>query len=77
MRAWISAIAPDHRAALELKALVLVTTLIDATGLCVAILGGTALVTLNALRLLGYFRGDVEAPATASPESGRPALATG
>ncbi len=59
-RATMANIRQNIAIALGLKALFLVTTVIGATGLWVAILadtGGTVLVTLNALRLLGYFRG--------------------
>ena len=79
-RATMANIRQNIALALGLKALFLVTTIIGATGLWVAILadtGGTVLVTLNALRLLGYFRRDALEPSTTSPESGRPALATG
>lgn len=79
-RATMANIRQNIALALGLKALFLVTTIIGATGLWVAILadtGGTVLVTLNALRLLGYFRSGAQEPATTSPESGRPALATG
>jgi Cd2+/Zn2+-exporting ATPase len=60
-RATMANIRQNIAIALGLKGLFLVTTIIGATGLWVAILadtGGTVLVTLNALRLLGYFRGD-------------------
>jgi Cd2+/Zn2+-exporting ATPase len=66
--------------ALGLKALFLVTTIIGATGLWVAILadtGGTVLVTLNALRLLGYFRRETAAAPGATPETVQPVLGTG
>ncbi len=79
-RATMANIRQNIALALGLKALFLVTTIIGATGLWVAILadtGGTVLVTLNALRLLGYFRGEAQAPSAALLESGRPALATG
>jgi Cd2+/Zn2+-exporting ATPase len=59
-RATMANIRQNIAIALGLKGLFLVTTVIGATGLWVAILadtGGTVLVTLNALRLLGYFRG--------------------
>lgn len=60
-RATMANIRQNIAIALGLKGLFLVTTVIGATGLWVAILadtGGTVLVTLNALRLLGYFRGE-------------------
>ncbi|MCZ8041717.1 MAG: heavy metal translocating P-type ATPase [Beijerinckiaceae bacterium] len=79
-RATMANIRQNIALALGLKALFLVTTIIGATGLWVAILadtGGTVLVTLNALRLLGYFRGEAQAPSAASLESGRPVLGTG
>lgn len=79
-RATMTNIRQNIALALGLKALFLVTTIIGATGLWVAILadtGGTVLVTLNALRLLGYFRSGAQEPSATSPESGRPALATG
>ncbi len=79
-RATMANIRQNIALALGLKALFLVTTIIGATGLWVAILadtGGTVLVTLNALRLLGYFRSEAQAPSGGSPESSRQALATG
>jgi Cd2+/Zn2+-exporting ATPase len=79
-RATMANIRQNIALALGLKALFLVTTIIGATGLWVAILadtGGTVLVTLNALRLLGYFRSEAQAPSGAMSESSRPALATG
>ncbi|WP_248308717.1 heavy metal translocating P-type ATPase [Bosea sp. 124] len=60
-RATMANIRQNIAIALGLKGLFLVTTVIGATGLWVAILadtGGTVLVTLNALRLLGYFSGE-------------------
>lgn len=60
-RATMANIRQNIAIALGLKGLFLITTVIGVTGLWVAILadtGGTVLVTLNALRLLGYFSGD-------------------
>ncbi|CAH1650942.1 Zinc/cadmium/lead-transporting P-type ATPase [Hyphomicrobiales bacterium] len=58
-RATMANIHQNITIALGLKALFLVTTIIGATGLWMAVIadtGGTVLVTLNALRLLGHFR---------------------
>jgi len=79
-RATMANIRQNIAIALGLKALFLVTTVIGATGLWVAILadtGGTVLVTLNALRLLGYFRGGRHAAPPPVAESGRELHATG
>lgn len=79
-RATMANIRQNIALALGLKALFLVTTVIGATGLWVAILadtGGTVLVTLNALRLLGYFRSEAATARTATPETARPVLGTG
>ncbi|MET3891746.1 Cd2+/Zn2+-exporting ATPase [Bosea sp. OAE506] len=79
-RATMANIRQNIALALGLKALFLVTTVIGATGLWVAILadtGGTVLVTLNALRLLGYFRSEPAMARTATPETVRPVLGTG
>ncbi|MGO4705263.1 heavy metal translocating P-type ATPase [Microvirga sp. 2MCAF38] len=57
-RATMGNIRQNIGIALGLKALFLVTTITGATGLWMAIIadtGGTVLVTLNALRLLGFF----------------------
>ncbi|KQT87463.1 heavy metal translocating P-type ATPase [Aurantimonas sp. Leaf443] len=59
-RATMANIRQNIAIALGLKAVFLATTLAGLTGLWIAILadtGGTVLVTLNALRLLGHFRG--------------------
>jgi len=59
-RATMANIRQNIAIALGLKALFLFTTVAGLTGLWIAILadtGGAVLVTLNALRLLGYFRG--------------------
>ncbi|NIX78361.1 heavy metal translocating P-type ATPase [Microvirga terricola] len=67
-RATMGNIRQNIAIALGLKALFLVTTVTGMTGLWMAIIadtGGTVLVTLNALRLLGFFgswRGAQEAP---------------
>ncbi|BBC39310.1 lead, cadmium, zinc and mercury-transporting ATPase [Photobacterium damselae subsp. piscicida] len=56
-RATLANIRQNITLALGLKALFLVTTLLGFTGLWVAVLadsGATALVTLNALRLLKF-----------------------
>ena len=56
-RATMANIRQNVTLALGLKAVFLVTTLLGMTGLWIAILadtGATVLVTLNALRLLGY-----------------------
>ncbi|MDP3320474.1 MAG: heavy metal translocating P-type ATPase [Bosea sp. (in: a-proteobacteria)] len=79
-RATMANIRQNIALALGLKALFLVTTVIGATGLWVAILadtGGTVLVTLNALRLLGYFHGEAATARAATPETVRPVLGTG
>jgi Cd2+/Zn2+-exporting ATPase len=79
-RATMANIRQNIALALGLKALFLVTTIIGATGLWVAILadtGGTVLVTLNALRLLGYFRRETAAAPGATPETVQPVLGTG
>ncbi len=79
-RATMANIRQNIALALGLKALFLVTTIIGATGLWVAILadtGGTVLVTLNALRLLVYFRSEAATARTATPETARPVLGTG
>ncbi|CAH1653879.1 heavy metal translocating P-type ATPase [Chelatococcus asaccharovorans] len=58
-RATMANIRQNIAIALGLKALFLVTTIMGATGLWMAVIadtGGTVLVTLNALRLLGHFR---------------------
>nr|WP_229426724.1 heavy metal translocating P-type ATPase [Microvirga alba] len=57
-RATMANIRQNIGIALGLKAIFLVTTITGATGLWMAIIadtGGTVLVTLNALRLLGFF----------------------
>ncbi|WP_262029854.1 heavy metal translocating P-type ATPase [Microvirga sp. Mcv34] len=57
-RATMATIRQNIGIALGLKAIFLVTTVTGATGLWMAIVadtGGTVLVTLNALRLLGFF----------------------
>ncbi|WP_245282287.1 MULTISPECIES: heavy metal translocating P-type ATPase [Hyphomicrobiales] len=79
-RATMANIRQNIALALGLKAVFLVTTVIGTTGLWVAILadtGGTVLVTLNALRLLGYFRSEAATARTATPETARPVLGTG
>lgn len=58
-RATMANIRQNVAIALGLKALFLVTTVTGVTGLWLAIMadtGATVLVTMNALRLLGYFR---------------------
>ncbi|WP_276200522.1 heavy metal translocating P-type ATPase [Chelatococcus sp. XZ-Ab1] len=58
-RATMINVRQNIAVALGLKALFLVTTVVGATGLWMAILadtGATVLVTLNALRLLAFFR---------------------
>jgi Cd2+/Zn2+-exporting ATPase len=73
-RATMANIHQNIGIALALKAIFLVTTVTGATGLWMAIVadtGGTVLVTLNALRLLGHFR-QRKAPAAAAPQ---PAMA--
>ncbi|WP_249729487.1 MULTISPECIES: heavy metal translocating P-type ATPase [unclassified Chelatococcus] len=58
-RATMANIRQNIAIALGLKALFLVTTITGTTGLWMAVIadtGGTVLVTLNALRLLGHFR---------------------
>lgn len=62
-RATMANIRQNIAIALGLKLVFLVTTIVGLTGLWLAILadtGGTVLVTLNALRLLGYFRGEAK-----------------
>jgi len=64
--------------ALGLKLVFLVTTVTGTTGLWLAILadtGATVLVTLNALRLLGFFR-DGDRATGGSAERGREAIAS-
>ncbi|WP_156640138.1 heavy metal translocating P-type ATPase [Bosea sp. PAMC 26642] len=59
--------------ALGLKLVFLVTTVTGTTGLWLAIFadtGATVLVTLNALRLLGFFRDEESAPAEPSQRAG-------
>ena len=61
--------------ALGLKAVFLVTTVLGVTGLWIAILadtGATVLVTLNALRLLGFFKGEDAAAPAPPPALGKP-----
>ncbi|MFC7396341.1 heavy metal translocating P-type ATPase [Chelatococcus sp. GCM10030263] len=73
-RATMANIHQNIGIALALKAIFLVTTVTGATGLWMAIVadtGGTVLVTLNALRLLGHFRQRIASP-TAAPQ---PAMA--
>ncbi|OJY32614.1 MAG: ATPase [Rhizobiales bacterium 65-9] len=63
-RATMANIRQNIIVALGLKALFLVTTVTGFTGLWIAVLadtGATVLVTLNALRLLGYFRNEDDA----------------
>ncbi|WNJ90148.1 heavy metal translocating P-type ATPase [Bosea sp. 685] len=70
-RATMANIRQNIVIALGLKLLFLVTTIIGATGLWIAVLadtGATVLVTLNALRLLGFFKGE-DSPQTAAPET--------
>jgi len=58
-RATMANVRQNIAVALGLKVLFLVTTVVGATGLWMAILadtGATVLVTLNALRLLAFFR---------------------
>ena len=60
-RATMSNIRQNITIALALKAIFLVTTIVGTTGLWMAVIadtGGTVLVTLNALRLLGFFRSE-------------------
>jgi Cd2+/Zn2+-exporting ATPase len=67
-RATMANIRQNIVIALGLKLLFLVTTIIGATGLWIAVLadtGATVLVTLNALRLLGFFKGEDSPQATA------------
>ncbi|POR49258.1 heavy metal translocating P-type ATPase [Bosea psychrotolerans] len=68
-RATMANIRQNIVIALGLKLLFLVTTIIGATGLWIAVLadtGATVLVTLNALRLLGFFKGE-DSPQAAAP----------
>ncbi|MEN5082858.1 heavy metal translocating P-type ATPase [Bosea sp. TWI1241] len=63
-RATMANIRQNIAIALGLKAVFLVTTLTGTTGLWLAIMadtGATVLVTLNALRLMTFFRGEDEA----------------
>ena len=71
-RATMANVRQNVAIALGLKGVFLVTTVTGVTGLWIAILadtGATVLVTLNALRLLG-FRPDVDADADAAPAAG-------
>ena len=73
-RATMANIRQNIVIALGLKLLFLVTTIIGATGLWIAVLadtGATVLVTLNALRLLGFFKGD-DGPSAAPTASNHP-----
>ena len=68
-RATMANIRQNIVIALGLKLLFLVTTIIGATGLWIAVLadtGATVLVTLNALRLLGFFKGE-DSPSASAP----------
>jgi Cd2+/Zn2+-exporting ATPase len=59
-RAAMANIRQNIAIALGLKAVFLVTSVLGITGLWIAILadtGATVIVTANALRLLGFFRG--------------------
>ncbi|PZN95350.1 MAG: cadmium-translocating P-type ATPase [Hyphomicrobiales bacterium] len=70
-RATMANIRQNIVIALGLKMLFLVTTIIGATGLWIAVLadtGATVLVTLNALRLLGFFKGE-DSTSTADTKS--------
>jgi Cd2+/Zn2+-exporting ATPase len=69
-RATMGNIRQNVAVALTLKALFLVTTVLGVTGLWVAVLadtGATALVTLNALRLLRFKGPDAKPPAVLTP----------
>jgi Cd2+/Zn2+-exporting ATPase len=74
-RATMANIHQNIGMALALKAIFLVTTVTGATGLWMAIVadtGGTVLVTLNALRLLGHFRRKASAAAPPQPAMAAP-----
>ncbi|WP_342359293.1 heavy metal translocating P-type ATPase [Terrarubrum flagellatum] len=78
-RATMANIRENITIALALKALFVVTTITGTTGLWMAVIadtGGTVLVTLNALRLLGWFRSQKSETPTAGDNRNEPALAT-
>ncbi|MGH6760279.1 MAG: heavy metal translocating P-type ATPase [Phyllobacterium sp.] len=71
-RATMNNIRQNVAIALGLKALFLVTTILGVTGLWIAVFadtGATVLVTLNAMRLLGYLRKEEAASASQRAES--------
>ncbi len=77
-RATMANIRQNIVIALGLKLLFLVTTVIGATGLWIAVLadtGATVLVTLNALRLLGFFKGEDSAAPAPPQRLGEPGAA--
>ncbi|WP_299233547.1 heavy metal translocating P-type ATPase [uncultured Halomonas sp.] len=69
-RATLNNVKTNVALALGLKAIFLATTALGFTGMWIAVMadtGATVLVTLNAMRLLGYRFSPVQAPAVAQP----------